>query len=193
MKHEFDQVIRGEFITLKKVTINDAPYIFRWRSSSAGQYLNRPKNYSLEAQINWIESCKDTEINYIILNKDGKRVGMIGIYDVDWVNGVSNCGRLILDEQYVHQHTPYGIEALLLGYDYVFNKMGMRKISGTILGLNTSMIGLQRYLGMTDEGLWKRHVLINGNYEDLCVMSLFRDDFGGYKQNINNILDKFRK
>jgi RimJ/RimL family protein N-acetyltransferase len=70
--------------------------------------------------------------------------------------------------------------------------MDFRKITGTILGKNEKVFGLQKFLGMEQEGYLKKHVILRGNYEDLYVMSLIKEDFGGYKDKINTILSKFR-
>jgi len=185
----FDESIHGEFIDLYKVNIMDAADIYRWRTSISGQYLNQPPGYTIESQEQWIRSRDDREMNYIIRD-DEEKVGMISIYDVSYP--VSNVGRLILDEKYLNKGTPYGLEALLLTYDYVFNVMDIPKISGTILGRNKKVFDLQKYLGMIQEGYLKNHVLLNGNLEDLYVMSLFRDDFYKYAERINIILNKFR-
>lgn len=194
MRHKFDKIIRGEFITLKKVTIADAPYIYTWRTSSAGQYLNSPPDYSVTSQINWIESRDDKqEMNYIIYARNTNiRVGMIGIYEVSWADLVSNCGRLILDEQFVHKSTPYGLEALSLGYGYVFNNMGFRKISGIINSKNKRIYELQKYLGMVDEGYFKAHIMLNGEPQDMYFLSLFKEDFPQYAIRLNLLLNKFR-
>lgn len=191
---EFDDIINGDFVMLTKVTKDDAKDIFIWRKSKAGQHLNRPKDYSVRSQVVWIENRPISEANWIIHRKDTMaKVGMIGIYDVNEQDLVTNVGRLILDEMYINKSTPYGLEALLLGYDYAFNKIGMRKITGTILGLNERMASLQEFLGMSKEGHLKKHVLIQGNYEDLLIYSLFKEDFEGYKSKINGILNKHRQ
>jgi RimJ/RimL family protein N-acetyltransferase len=191
--HSFKTIIVGEFITLCKVEVRDAELIYKWRTSNVAQYLNQPKDYSIESQREWIRNRPKTEINYIIHRKDTfEQVGMVGIVDVDWNNLVSSVGRLLLDEQYVERSTPYGVEALLLTYDYVFNIMGFRKISGVILGKNKKVFGLQKFLGMEQEGYLKKHVILKVNYEDLYVMSLMKEDFEGYRDKINTILNKFR-
>jgi ribosomal-protein-alanine N-acetyltransferase len=190
--HKFPNQIYGEFIILQKITRNDAEFIFSLRKQKVAEYLNTPENYSIESQIKWQKSRTDNEINYIIY--DGSfRVGTVSIYDCDWVNGVSNVGRLLLDGLYVHNSKPYGLEALKITYDYVFNVMDFRKITGVILEKNKKVFELQKFLGMEQEGYLKKHVILRGNYEDLYVMSLMKEDFEGYKNKINTILDKFRR
>lgn len=194
VQYKFASLITGKNIILKKVVLNDAQDIYRWRSSTSGKYLNHPLNYNLDTQIEWIKSRDSSEINYIIYsNKTNEKVGMISIYDVNNNNKVADVGRLLLDEQYLHKSNPFGLEALLLTYDFVFNKMNFRKITGVILGLNTEMFKLQKLLGMQQEGYLKQHVVINNKWEDLYIMSLFKEDFSLYVKKINLFLKSFNK
>lgn len=189
--HKFPLLIHGEFITLSKMMEKDAEFIFGLRVQKAAEFLNRSEGYSLKSQIKWQKNRTDDEVNYIIY--DGSfRVGMVSIYDCDWVNGVSNVGRLLLDGLYIHNNKPYGLEALQLTYGYVFNTMGFRKISGTINSRNEKVISLQKYLGMTEEGYFHNHVLLNGQPQDLVFLSLFKEDFSNYYDKIDILLNKFR-
>ena len=190
--HEFPRFIVGEFIVLRKVTVDDAKFIYDLRTSKVAEFLNQPPDYSVESQRKWIESRNDSEVNYIIQNRLDERVGMVGIVDVNWNDRVSSVGRLLLKEWCINQSTPYGVEALLLTYGYVFDIMNFRKISGVILGRNEKVFGLQKYLGMTQEGYMKDHVLLRGKPEDLYVMSLMKEDFPQYAEKIDKIISKFR-
>lgn len=192
--HKFPVIIHGEFITLSKVMEVDAEFIFRLRSSNAAEFLNCSKDYSIESQIKWQKSRLDSEVNYIIYdNIDSFKIGMISIYDCDWMNGVSNVGRLILEQHYIHNNTPYGLEALQLAYEYVFDIMEFRKISGTINSRNLKVVSLQKYLGMSEEGYFKHHVMLNGQPQDLYFLSLLKEDFSNYYAKIDLLLNKFRE
>jgi RimJ/RimL family protein N-acetyltransferase len=193
MEFKFDTILEGRFITLKEVVVEDAPDIYNWRTSKSGQFLKHPDNYDLNSQIEWINNRKNSEINYIIYKKDStKKVGMIGIYNVNFHDEVSDVGRLLLSEEYLTKSNPYGLEALLLAYNYVFNKMNFKKITGVILGLNQDMFKMQKFLGMQQEGYLKQHVLIQNKREDLFIMSLFTEDFSNYKNKINLLLRGFK-
>jgi RimJ/RimL family protein N-acetyltransferase len=194
MDYKFENIIEGEFITLKKVVLEDAPDIYRWRISQSGKFLRHVPNYSIESQIEWIKNRDHSEINYIIFKKNTDiKVGMVAIYDVNNNDLVADVGRLLLSEEYLKKSTPYGLESLLLTYDFVFNKMNFRKICGDILAPNTEMFNLQKFLGMQQEGYLKQHVIINNKCNDLFIMSLFKEDFDGYKKKINFFLKSFRK
>jgi RimJ/RimL family protein N-acetyltransferase len=193
-KFKFVTSMDGEFITLRKVDVEDAEYIYNLRSSESGKYMKCPKDYSIQTQEAWIRSRTDAECNYIIHRNDTSDIiGMIGIYNADWDNGVIEVGRLVLDFEYVNQHTPYGLEALKITYDYVFNTMNFRKMTGVILGRNKRMFSLQTHLGMVQEGYLKDHTILHGKPEDLYIVSLMKEDFPVYASNINDLLNKFRR
>jgi RimJ/RimL family protein N-acetyltransferase len=194
MEIKFDNIISGEFITLRKVEFSDAQDIFTWRSGHSGRYLHHPEGYSVNMQEAWIKSRTEQEINYIILDKKTlEKVGMISIYEVNNDDRVAEVGRLLLSDTYLTKSRPYGLEALLLGYNYVFNVMNFRKITGIIAAVNVTMVKLQLFLGMKQEGYLEKHTLINGSFEDLHILSLFKDQFNStYTKKINFLLKSFK-
>lgn len=193
MEIKFLEYIVGKHIILKKIGLEDAQDIYNWRSSISGRYLRQPDGYSIISQEEWIKSRSSQEMNYIILDKiTNKKVGTIGIYDVNYLDKVANVGRLLLSDEYLGRSTPFGLEALLLGYDYVLNSLDFRKITGDILVTNEAMYNLQRFLGMKQEGYLKKHVKINGKLEDLYIMSIFKEEFNNsYKKKVNFLLKSF--
>ncbi len=195
MEIKFEDSLIGDFITLKKTEVEDAPNIYKWRTGAGGQFMRQPDNYSVQSQVEWIRCRSKNEINYIIFdNISGKKVGAIGIYDVNLLDQVSNVGRLIISDEYYGKSTPYGLEALLLTYDYVFNKMNFRKITGDILANNQAMYKLQVFLGMVQEGFLKNHVIINGQLYDLYIMSIFKEQFNAiYSKKVRFLLQNFKK
>lgn len=195
MNVKFENTLEGEFITLKKIQLEDAPLIYKWRTSSSGTHLRQPENYSVKMQEEWIKNRGENEINYIIIDKKTfEKVGTISIYEVNEADKVSNAGRLLIDESFFGKSTPYGLEALLLTYDYIFNKMNFRKISGDILATNAPVYKMQMFLGMKQEGFLEKHVIIKGKILDLYIISLMKEDFEKkYKPKVNFLLKNFKK
>lgn len=193
MEINFQNTIIGNHIILRKIDVNDAADVFKWRSGPSGRYMRQPVNYSLKSQEDWIKSRTEKEINYIILDKKTmEKVGTIGIYNLNEEDKISSVGRLLLNEVFFEKSNPYGLEALLLCYDFVLNKLEFRKITGDILGTNLPMFKLQSFLGMIKEGYLKDHIIINDKFEDLYIMSIFRKQFNDtYKNKINFLLKSF--
>jgi RimJ/RimL family protein N-acetyltransferase len=194
MQLQFSKIITGDFIILTKITINDAQDIFNWRSGISGRFLHNSEGYSVDMQESWIKSRTDKEINYIIQDKKSyEKVGMVSIYNVNIEDKVAEVGRLLLSDIYLNRSSPYGLEALLLGYNYVFNTMNYRKITGIIASVNTSMVKMQLFLGMEQEGYLKKHTFINGNFEDLHILSICKDQFNNtYQKKIKFLLKSFK-
>lgn len=194
MEIKFENILKGDFIILRKTEVEDAADIYTWRTGAGGQFMRQPANYSVKSQEEWIRKRGHNEVNYIILDKrSGKKVGTIGIYDLNAEDKVCNVGRLLIAEEYYGTSTPYGLEALMLAYDYVFNTLHFRKITGDILATNKAMHKLQVFLGMVQEGYLKNHVIINGQLHDLYIMSIFKEQFNStYRKKISFLLQNFK-
>lgn len=195
MENKFDTLLVGHHVILKKTEIQDALFIYQLRTSKAGQFLRQPLDYNLESQENWMRNRPNNEINYIICDKNtNEKVGTISIYDVNFIDRIANVGRLILVEKYLNVSTPYGLEALYLTYNFVFNNLDFRKITGDILAKNVDMFKFQLFLGMEQEGFLKEHVLIQNKFEDLHIMSLFKNKFTSmYSKRTAFLLKSFSK
>lgn len=194
MSIKLEPLITGQHIILRKATVADAEDMYHWRSGFAGRYMRVSPDFSVANQAKWIESRSDKEMNYIIVDKQTQQsVGAISLLDLNEADGVGSVGRLLLDEKYLQESKPYGLEALLLTYDYLFNTLNFRKLTGEILEVNERMVKLQKFLGMTQEGLLEKHVLIKDNYENICIMSLFKERFNDfYRKKAAFLLKSFK-
>jgi RimJ/RimL family protein N-acetyltransferase len=191
---KFEHTITGSHVILRKVTLEDAEVIFGWRTSNSGRFLRQPEGYNLEMQKSWIKSRKADEINYIIQDKNtGESVGMVAIYNLNVIDQIAEVGRLLLSDKYLGKSNPFGLEALLLTYDYVLNKMNFRKISGIVASSNSAMVKLQLFLGMKEEGYFKKHIWLADGFEDVHFLSIFQDEFNQFfKTRIQFLLKNFK-
>lgn len=187
--------VKGTYIELTKITYEDAELIFSWRSSQSGLYLNRVEGYSLDMQKNWIQTRPTNEINYIIKDATTKlKVGMIGIVGISNQDKNAEVGRLLLAPEYLNVSNPYGLEALKICYDLVINKWNFKKVYGNILSTNKNMIRLQKYLGMIEEGVLKQQRFIDGRYQDLILVAIFKEQLNeSYIPKINLLLKSFER
>jgi RimJ/RimL family protein N-acetyltransferase len=194
MEHKFQEVLTGKHIILRKAEEKDAEDMYHWRSSYSGRFMRVSSDFSVENQRKWIRSRGDNEINYVIIDKQtNESVGAISILDVNEADKIASVGRLLLDDKFLTQSRPYGLEALLLTYEYVFNVMNFRKMTGEILEMNEAMVKLQKFLGMKQEGLLEKHVLILNDYRNICIMSIFKEDFNNtYKKKVEFLLKSFK-
>ena len=186
--------LEGEFIQLRKIALDDAHLIYKWRNSESGKYMNRPDGYSLEMQKKWISERPVNELNFIIVSKQqNSNVGMISIVGISEQDRNAEVGRLLLAPEFLRTSNPYGLEALKLCNNLILNTWGFNKVYGNVLADNLPMLRMQKYLGMIEEGLLRQQKSINGHFHDLYLVALFNTQFNkSYLPKINLLLRSFK-
>ncbi|MCL6479750.1 MAG: UDP-4-amino-4,6-dideoxy-N-acetyl-beta-L-altrosamine N-acetyltransferase [Peptococcaceae bacterium] len=101
-------------------------------------------------------------------------VGVVNIIQIDRHNHKCSWG-VYLGEVDVPRGT--GTVMGYLALEYIFEALGMRKLCAEVLAFNTTSIKFHKKLGFVEEGRFIKHVLKNGNYEDVIAMALFDEDW----------------
>lgn len=187
------ELLNGEFIRLRLLSAEDASEVVKWRNSPKAKYLNKG-SVTVEEQIEWIKSRPDNELNFIITDHDKKRLGMVSLVNINMINKTAEPGRLLMGETDDIKGTPAVYEALLLVHDYAFDKLGIKRVYGTIAEENTEMIKFQKFLGMKEEGRLRRHYFINGKFQDAICFGLLEEEYRSvYRRKLINMIALFSK
>ena len=168
--------LRGEFVALRPLAVDDAAITFAWRQSQRAKLLNKGAE-TVEQQARWIASRPASEYNFVIELKDGRPIGMLSLSGIDPVNRHAEPGRFLIGEEKAARGIPAAVEAMKLLYEFTFDQLGMVRIWGTIAGDNSLMIKWQKYLGMKEEGRLRRHYFIDGHFQDALVMGLLAEEY----------------
>jgi len=82
---------------------------------------------------------------------------------------------------------PAGLGSILciLGLDYAFQKLGVRRVIGEVLASNERSLRLHERLGFVREGCSRAHVLKNGKYEDVIGYGLLADEWQTKRREIS--------
>ena len=172
-----ESLIKGDFILLREINLEDAETIFNWRIGVPGQFMNQPDGYCLEMQKSWMNNRPESEINYIIIDKkNNQSVGTVAILGISKQDKNAEIGRLLLAPEFLKKSNPYGLEALKLCSNQILNEWNFHKIYGNVLSENIPMLKLQKYLGMVEEGLLKDQKSIKGKMYDLHLIALFKEN-----------------
>jgi RimJ/RimL family protein N-acetyltransferase len=70
----------------------------------------------------------------------------------------------------------YAYESSQIFIDYSFNQFNLNKIYLEVLKENDAAINLYQKLGFREEGILKENIFKNGEFKDVLIMSLLRDD-----------------
>jgi RimJ/RimL family protein N-acetyltransferase len=100
-------------------------------------------------------------------------IGNINAY-VDTHNKIADIGVLV-GEVNVRGYG-YGYEAFKGVSEYLFQNMEIRKIVAGTVSANSSMIKLMNKMKMREDGIRRRHYLIEGEEVDIIHMALFKQD-----------------
>lgn len=156
----YNKVIEGKYVNLRSVEEKDAAFTLSLRQDpQLTKYL--PKlDITLEQQINWIKKQRTIEGDYyfVIENKEGKSIGVIGVYDV--TEKSSETGRIA-----VVGTSFESIEAQLLSFDFAFDILKVEYTVNYVMADNVHALRFSQMFGSessepyTDE---KGNVRIDG-------------------------------
>lgn len=174
----YEKIIRGKFVDLKSITLEDAEFSYAIRMEEKNRTVGQPAA-DLERQKEFIEWQRNEPGDYyfVVWNKKGERVGLIGVYDIR--DGVGEVGREVSDG------TPMeAMEAKVLLEDFYKDILHLKKVTAVIYTSNERQLSNQKKLGMT----MKRIVERNG-----VECAYFETDVDGTQfQKIRQLLEKIR-
>lgn len=138
----YEKVISGKLVDLKAAEIDDAPFTLSIRQDPViTKHLPR-LDITLDQQRQWIKEQREKENGYffVVWDKQGNRLGTMGIYDI--AGKVGEGGRLAL----------YGdpfqkIEAGLLMSEFEFEVLCLEHIIGWVEADNAPAIRWNKWFG----------------------------------------------
>lgn len=115
-------------------------------------------------------------------------IGIAGLYAIDRHNGIAELGVTIGDRE--HWGTGAGFDAHLALLDYGFDHCRLQRIYGQVKSDNAGVLRLCRRLGMTQEGVLRRHRWKSGGHVDLIMFGILAEE---YDQSLVHWRDAGRK
>lgn len=188
-----DITLEGEFVTLRPIALDDAPLTLAWRQSARAANLNQAPQ-SVEQQAKWISTRPDSEYNFIIELKDGRRVGMVSLTGVDTTHRRAEPGRFLIGDEEAVRGVPAAVEAMKLVYELAFGRLGLQRVHGCVASDNKLMIKWQKFMGMTEEGRLRNHYFINNRFQDAIIFGLLAEEYQAMtKPNMEVFIKAARK
>jgi len=168
--------LTGQFVDLRPINASDAEITLSWRLSGRSRHLNAVSG-DLESQLNWIANRPESDFDFIIILKNGLRVGMVSLTEIDMVNKNAVPGRFLIGDEAAVKGKPVAVEAMSLVYQLAFDQLNLVRLHGIIAEKNLKMIKWQVYLGMKVEGVLRSHLFQNGSFENAKVLGLLEEDY----------------
>ena len=134
---------------------------------------------SKKNQIEWFKNEHNTftNIRYIIANKDNdEAIGMIGLYNIDWKNGVvPSFGLKIFNTNNLKRG--FAFDALITLLKYVFFELRLNRVEYQTLYFNKSALNVCEKAGFKIEGEKREAVYKNGKFNNVIIGACLKSDF----------------
>lgn len=169
-------IITGEKIYLRPILRSDLTYLNKWKNDEdifrnlGGGFLP----VSIDQQEKWLDSMIDMTGNnrrFIICNYEDKPVGMVGLYNINWIHRFCEIGVYIGDK--AQQGRGFGKEACILIENFAKEFLNLRKIKLFVVQDNDMAVSMWDKLGYKVAGVLKEERYIKGHFRDVVLMEKF--------------------
>lgn len=134
----------------------------------------------------WLEDKMMNNINNVYcavcITESGKMIGFISLNDIDYRNRKAHWGGMLIGDV-EERKKGYATSAAYLMLKFGFEELNLNKITGYWLEDNVSSLLIGKRLGFQEEGKLNEEVFKNNKYNNLIIMSLFKENFQYVKEN----------
>src|SRR5665648_191297 len=187
--------LRGKFVNLRSINESDFVRLIEWRNDpEINRYLNQPYRLTMELQYKWYEEkyLKSNDILFIIIEtKNKKRIGTIGINDLNYKRKIGVIGRLLIGEENYKASIEL-MEANILFYDYLFYEFKLKKLYCHVVIENKKVIIIDKKFGFvpTEKIIFPNYYNVNGM--KLIEMVNTKVQYEKAKKKIEPIIQYFK-
>ncbi|MBU5441002.1 UDP-4-amino-4,6-dideoxy-N-acetyl-beta-L-altrosamine N-acetyltransferase [Paenibacillus sp. MSJ-34] len=160
--------------------------VLTWRTRpEVTQYMFTDIEYNIKKQLQWFQSISNDQTSkYWIAALNGVHIGLVSLNEIDLRNKRCSWGYYIGESSY---RMIGGMIAPYI-YNYVFDQLGLKKITGMVMEGNINIRKMHEFHGCREVGVYKEHVYKNDRYHDVYLYELLDRDwrvqkerFGAYK------------
>lgn len=171
--------LKTDRLILRKITKKDVYDIFEYASREA------VSKYLLWSPHNTIDHTKAYLANLTLKYKkgklydfgieyNGKIIGTVGFTTLDANNNIGEIGYVLSDKYW---GLGLGFEAADKILSFGFCELRLNRIEVRYMKENIKSENLAKKLGMKSEGMLRQAVFCKGEYKDICVASILRDEY----------------
>jgi len=133
---------------------------------------------SKHEQLQWYERTITDKKNMrftVVLKESDKAVGMVTLSSIDWQNRSATHGIKL------HPSCPkgkgIGTDAVMTLMKYAFEEVNLHRLDGSWIDYNTASINLYTKCGWVVEGVKKEAIFRDGEYHDLKITGITKDEY----------------
>lgn len=174
-------MLRGSRVQLRGITREDLPRLHTFNNElevelAGGGDPPEPQSITrLEKEFDQQESGGGRDGPRFAIELNGEMIGHCGLFNLSTTSRTCELGITIGDVNLWGQG--YGRESLELLINYAFRYLNYRKVWLHVHAANGRAITAYGACGFQEEGRLRSHVWSDGQYDDLIVMGLLKDEW----------------
>ena len=165
---------------LRELKREDISIINTWRNDKELiDYLGAPFRYiNEEVDVLWFENYmknRSTSVRCAIVDDDDKILGLISLMSIDYLNQ-SAVLHIMIGNSNNHNKGigTFAVEEIL---NHAFNNLNLHRVELSVLDSNDRAKHVYEKVGFICEGKKRRAVFKNGDFVDLVLYSILKEDF----------------
>jgi UDP-4-amino-4,6-dideoxy-N-acetyl-beta-L-altrosamine N-acetyltransferase len=187
--------VQGKIISFIHLKEEHLLLLAKWRNNPnvSSMLFDRGK-FTIAKQRTWFEKNKKDKLRkqfIIVENKTQKPIGTVNLMNIDYENLHCDWGYYIGEAQY--RMGGHAVEAEYLILKYAFCELGMNKVYCQTLSYNSKVISIHSKFGFKTDGILREHYKENGSFSDVVLMSILKDEFYKYANDIETLLNFFKR
>ena len=159
---------------LRPLVLDDVTYLNKWNNDEdLNKYLgNGFYPVSIDTQKEWIKNMIDcskfsTNKRYMIETLDHEPIGLVGLYNINFINKNCEIGIYIGEKEY--QSKGYASNAIKLIIEYAKNYLNIFKVKAFVTKSNEKAVKFWTKIGFMQKGLFEKERFIDGELIDLLI------------------------
>lgn len=165
---------------IRKLELKDFPYMYEWMKDSAvtENLQANFKDFSEEQVLNFIQSAmkqdeNSPDIHFAIVDEQDEYMGTISLKNIDRKN--LNAEYAIVTRKKAHGKG-YAKRASIELMNYAFEELGLEKVYLYVAKCNIAANKFYKKTGFVEEGVFRKHLKINGKLEDIIWYSWLKGE-----------------
>lgn len=176
---------KADKVIWRPIREDELELVMNWRMlPEITYYMYTDPQLTIEQQREWYQKSKaDTKNETYMIEVNGVPAGVLNITDIDYKNKRCSWGYYVAVKELRSLNLAMMLEWNV--YDYAFYHLGLNKVAGEIFSFNKGVLRIHRMCGSTIEGELKEHIYKNGEFYDVTVTGITRNQWEALKGKFN--------
>lgn len=170
-------------ITLRELTAADLPLLNKWRADReiADGLGGAFRHVNVETDQAWFQDYLGSRSRNvrmgIVLDETHELIGVAYLLDIEPIH--RRCEFAVMVGAKEHWGKGYGTAAVRSALDHAFADLNLTRVYLYVNCTNDAALRLYEKTGFRREGILRKHAYKSGEYLDVAVMGMLRDEWKG--------------